>query len=97
MQAVEAEVAARLRTRGVLLTGSETPEQLVDLLDAVEQFDAAVDARGGDLFVDTPATARSSARVPQPDDPAYVLPARREHEPVASYLARIREAIGRLH
>jgi hypothetical protein len=94
-QSVEAEVAARLRTRGVLLTGAETADEVADLLDAVDQFDAAVEAHGGDLFVDTP-TALNSDRVEQPDDVAYVLPTRAAHEAVASYITRVTAAVSRL-
>jgi hypothetical protein len=94
-RSVEAEVAARLRTRGVLLTGTETADEVADLLDAVDQFDAAVEAHGGDLFVDTP-TALHSDRVEQPDNVAYVLPTRAAHEAVASYLARVAAAVSRL-
>jgi hypothetical protein len=92
---VELEVAARLRGRGVELTGRETPSEMADLLDAVDQFESAVEAHGGDLFIDTP-TARSGTRVEQPDNPAYVLPARREDEPVPTYIDRIAEAAERL-
>jgi hypothetical protein len=94
-QGVEQEVAARLRGRGVELTGRESPSEMADLLDAVDQFESAVEAQGGDLFIDTP-TARHRSRVEQPDDPAYVLPARRSDETVASYIDRIAEATERL-
>src|SRR5579862_4644603 len=70
---VEAEVRARLRGRGVLLTGDETPTDMADLLDAVDRFDGAVEAHGGDLFVDTPTPLRGD-QVAQPDNPAFVLP-----------------------
>ena len=80
---VTAEVAARLRRRGVLLTDSESSEQLVELLDAVERFERAVVASGGDLMVD------SGDAPEQPDDPAFVLPHRRPDESVASYIDRV--------
>lgn len=88
---VELEVAARLRSRGVDLTGNERPDEMADLLDAVDQFEAAVEAHGGDLFVDTPTT-RDRAHVELPDNPAYVLPARAPDESVRSYIGRIGEA-----
>src|SRR2546422_5088234 len=47
-----AEVAARLRQRGIALTGAERPDDLADLLSAVERFEAVVEAHGGDLMVD---------------------------------------------
>lgn len=93
---VGAEVAARLRRRGVHLTGKEGPGELADLLDGVERFDAAVESHGGDLFVDTPISSASGARVSQPDNPAYVLPARGPQESVAEYLVRVSEAVHHL-
>src|SRR2546422_6081116 len=57
--AAAAEVAARLRQRGITVTGAERPDDLVDLLSAVERFEAAVEAHGGDLMVDD---LRSSQR-----------------------------------
>jgi hypothetical protein len=55
---------------------------LADLLGAVERFELAVEARGGDLMVDD---LKSS----QPDDPHFVLPARMPDEPARDYIARI--------
>ena len=85
---VSAEVADRLRRRGVALDGGETDEELVSLLDAVESFEREVERRGGDLMVDEPV----GDRVAQPDDAAFVLPRRAPHERVASFTARVREA-----
>lgn len=89
VKAVAAEVADRLRRRGIALTGNERPEDLADLLAAVERFESAVKSHGGDLFVDD---LKSS----QPDDPHFVLPARAPSEPIRDYIARIREATARL-
>lgn len=77
-----AEVADRLRRRGLTLSGTERPEDLADLLAAVERFEAAVEARGGDLMVDD---LKSS----EPDDPHFVLPLRGADESVRDYAARI--------
>jgi len=49
---VAAEIGERLRSRGVALTGAERPDDLADLLSAVERFEKAVEAHGGDLMVD---------------------------------------------
>jgi hypothetical protein len=81
--------------RGVLLTGHEGPDEIADLLDAIDQFDAAVEANGGDLFIDSP-TPHHADRVEQPDNPAYVLPTRRPNEPVSSYIGRVVEAAKQL-
>jgi len=83
------EVRARLRGRGVAVTGAETPEELADLLSAVERFEAAVEAHGGDLMVDD---LRSS----EPDDRHFVLPRRERAETVRAYIVRIDEAALRL-
>jgi hypothetical protein len=84
-----AEVAARLRQRGIALTGAERPNDLVDLLSAVERFEAVVEAHGGDLMVDD---LKSS----QPDDRHFVVPRRGNGETVRAYVARIDEAAARL-
>jgi hypothetical protein len=87
--AAAAEVAARLRRRGIALTGAERPGELADLLSAVERFEAAVEAHGGDLMVDD---LRSS----HPDDPHFVVPRRTPAEGVPGYIARIDEATAQL-
>ncbi|MDQ3808766.1 MAG: hypothetical protein M3336_00575 [Chloroflexota bacterium] len=87
--AVTAEVASRLRARGVLLTGEETSEQVVTILEAVERFERAVEARGGDLMVDT-----RPAR--EPDNPDFVLPQRAADESIGAYLDRLDEATERV-
>ena len=81
-RAAAAEVAARLRSRGVAVSGGETPEDLVDLLSAVERFEAAVEAHGGDLMVDDLKSSR-------PDDSHYVMPRRVPREAVRAYIGRI--------
>jgi hypothetical protein len=79
------ETADRLRQRGVSLTGKETGDELVSLLDAVEQFELAVERRGGDLMVDEPPEGET----PQPDDVHFALPRRHDRESVGDYLVRI--------
>ena len=80
--AAAAEVAARLRSRGITVTGGENPEELVDLLSAVERFEAAVEAHGGDLMVDDLKSSR-------PDDSHFVVPRRAPGEVVRTYIGRI--------
>src|SRR5213592_203330 len=87
--AAAAEVAARLRSRGISVTGAEDPEDLVNLLSAVERFEAAVEAQGGDLMVDDLKSA-------QPDDRHFVVPRRGHGEAVRAYIGRIEEATARL-
>jgi len=80
--AAAAEVAARLRSRGITVTGGEQPEDLVDLLSAVERFEAAVEAHGGDLMVDDLKSSR-------PDDRHFVVPRRAPREAARAYIGRI--------
>ena len=82
------ETSRRLRDRGVQLTGRETSEELVALLEAVERFERAVESRGGDLMVDEGPNGITR----EPDDVHFVLPHRQPHESVASYLGRLYEA-----
>src|SRR5258705_4272003 len=84
-----AEVTGRLRGRGITVTGSERPAELADLLSAVERFEAAVEAHGGDLMVDD---LKSS----EPDDRHFVVPRRASGEAVGAYIGRIDEATGQL-
>ncbi len=84
------DIAARLSDRGVSLTGEESSEEIVTLLEALERFERAVQAKGGDLMVDEgPADAKL-----QPDDPNFVLPRRADDESVRQYVRRIEEATG---
>jgi len=80
--AAAAEVTARLRARGITVTGAENPEDLVNLLSAVERFEAAVEAHGGDLMVD-------DLKSTQPDDRHFVVPRRTHGEGIRAYIARI--------
>lgn len=85
-----AEVTARLRRRGITVSGTDRPEDLVNLLSAVERFEAAVEAHGGDLMVDDLESS-------QPDDQHFVVPRRRKGETSQAYIGRIDEATARLH
>ena len=83
------ELAGRVRQKGVLIDGSETPAQLDDLLSAIDRFEAAVIGRGGDLMVNTPTSS-------QPEDPQFVIPRREPGEDVDIYAGRIVAAAARL-
>jgi len=84
-----AEVTARLRGRGIAVTGAENPEDLVDLLSAVERFEGAVEGHGGDLMVDDLKSSR-------PDDRHFVVPRRQHGEAMRVYIGRIDEATAQL-
>jgi hypothetical protein len=83
------EVTDRLRGRGITVTGADRPEDVADLLSAVERFEAAVEARGGDLMVD-------DLKSPQPDDLHFVVPRRERGEAARAYIVRIDEATAKL-
>ena len=83
------ELAGRIRQRGVLLTGRESSGQLDDLMTAIDRFEAAVIARGGDLFVNTPFSD-------QPERPEFVIPRRVPGEDAEAYASRINAAAQRL-
>ena len=84
-----AEVADRLRRRGIAVTGAERSDDLADLLSAVERFEKTVEAHGGDLMVD-------DLRSPRPDDRHFVVPRRAHGEAVRKYIGRIDEATTQL-
>ncbi|HYK83260.1 MAG TPA: hypothetical protein VEU55_08970 [Gemmatimonadales bacterium] len=87
--AAAGEVAARLRDRGIAVSAGERPEDLADLLSAVERFEAAVEAHGGDLMVDDLKSSR-------PDDPHFVIPRRKPGEALRAYIGRIDAATAQL-
>lgn len=88
------EVTARLEALGVTINGDESPEALVEVLEEVERFERAVEARGGDLMVDeSPANS-----VGEPDDPRFALPKRLADETIRAYrdrLARVTDEVRR--
>ena len=86
------EIATRLRRRGAQLTGSESSDELADLEEAVEQFERMVERSGGDLMVDEPVSGSAPIA---PDEPDFVLPARKGSEPVSAYIKRIHDAATR--
>ncbi|HEY3935203.1 MAG TPA: hypothetical protein VGL65_11380 [Gemmatimonadales bacterium] len=84
--------AARLQALGVRLTGTETSDDVGDLLDAIEEFEQAVESRGGDLMVDEGPHGVTT----EPEEPDFVLPRRADREAVAAYAARLVAAASRL-
>src|SRR2546421_5534366 len=87
--AAVAEVAGRLRQRGIAVTGAEDSDDIANLLAAVERFELAVEAHGGDLMVDDLRSSR-------PDDPHYGVPRRPHREVIRAYIRRIDEATASL-
>jgi hypothetical protein len=88
-RAVSSAVAATLQGRGVDITGSETSEQLVEMLDAVERFEAAVSEAGGDRMINDPDSS-------DPQEGAFVLPRRAADESPYEYAARVQRAARRI-
>lgn len=85
---VSQELAGRLRARGVAVHDDDSPDAIVLLVESVEEFERAVQARGGDLMVDEPPANRAG----EPDDPHFLLPARGDDESAPAYAARLRGA-----
>ena len=84
-----AEAVVRLRPRGIEVSEDERAEDVVRLLEAVEAFESAVQAQGGDLMVNS-STSR------HPEDPRFVIPRRRDDESMPDYINRVRRASDRL-
>jgi hypothetical protein len=82
---VSQEIAGRLLARGVAVHDSDSPDDLVRLLEAVEAFERAVESRGGDLMMDEPPPRKAG----EPDDPHFRLPTRAADESASAYLERL--------
>ena len=85
LRRVSEDVANRLTGLGITLDGTETPDDLVRIQEAVEQFEVAVESRGGDLMVDEGPEGQTR----EPDDPHFALPKRAEAEPASHYVERL--------
>lgn len=79
---VREELTARLDERSVWLSGEESDEEIVAMMNAVEAFESCVARLGGDSMVNTPESS-------DPDEERFVLPMRRDDESVSSYLERL--------
>ena len=83
------EMEDRLRDRGITLYPRDSDEEAVELLDAVERFEAAVESHGGDLFVNRVGSS-------EPENPEFVLPIRGAGENAVEYRLRIAAATDHL-
>ena len=92
LERVMGQTRSRLEALNVRLDGRETSEELATLLEAVELFEEAVEAKGGDLMVDESPRGKPA----EPDDPHFVLPKRRPEESVEDYLDRVAIATHRV-
>lgn len=87
---VTQEVAGRLRARGITISQADSSGDIVRLLEAVEAFESAVEAAGGDLMMDEPPDTGDA----QPDDPHFLLPPRGSGEALSAYIERLAAATG---
>jgi hypothetical protein len=85
---VSQEMGSRLRARGVAVYDTDSPDDVLRLVEGVEEFERAVQSRGGDLMVDEPPAAGPA----EPDDPHFLLPKRAADESVSNYLKRLTAA-----
>ncbi len=85
---VTQEIAGRLRARGIEVVDADSPEDVVRMLEALEGFESAVQAAGGDLMMDEPPLNQPG----EPDDPHFLLPTRASDETAAAYLERLTAA-----
>jgi hypothetical protein len=79
------EAEYRLTERGIRVEPTDGDEEVADLLDAIERFEAAVESKGGDLFVNRLGCS-------EPEDTAFVPPQRRDGESATDYRHRIEAA-----
>ena len=89
---VSEQITGRLSRLGIDLDGSERPEVLAALAEAVERFEAAVVAAGGDLMVDEPPRGKTA----QPDRHAFALPHRAADESIEMYIGHLEQATERI-
>lgn len=85
-QRAREESEARLASRGIEVRPDDSYDDIADLQDTVERFEAEVQRQGGDLMVNHLGSS-------QPEDPAFVPPAREAGESIGSYLRRMEGAI----
>ena len=89
---VSQQITGRLSALGIDLDGDESPEQLARLAEAVERFENAVEAAGGDLMVDEPPRGEKA----QPDGPNFALPRRNADESIDMYIGQLEQAATKL-
>ena len=80
------ESETRLAGRGIEVRPDDSYDDVAELQDAVERFEQEVQRLGGDLMVNQLGSS-------QPEDPAFVPPARAAGESIGSYLRRLEDGI----
>ena len=89
LERAEEGTEARLGKHEVRLDGSESVEELVEMLNAVEYFDAARARLGASSMTNTHESSR-------PEDTRFVIPERRADESPRGYSTRVRKAADEL-
>ena len=84
-KAAAEELSGRIRTKGIRVEGNESAAELDDILTAIDEFESAVMARGGDLMSNSPQST-------DPENPEYVVSQRKSGERASEYVERIRKA-----
>ena len=79
----------QLERRGIHVRDDANPDLVADLLEAVERFEGAVSARGGDSMINALDSSDPARR-------RYVIPERRAVEGLRRYAVRIRQATDEL-
>ena len=85
LRSARATMIGQLSERGIDVTDDDQDGDIAELQGAVERFESAVMERGGDSFTNTPDSS-------EPDNPAFVLPTRRDDETLPAYIRRVDEA-----
>jgi broad specificity phosphatase PhoE len=83
------ESETRLADRGIEVHPDDNYDDVADLQDTIERFEAEVQRQGGDLMVNHIGTER-------PEDPDFVPPPRESGESIPAYLRRLEDALARL-
>ena len=89
---VAQDIAGRLFTRGVDVRDDDSNDDVTAIEDAVERFEARVQAAGGDLMVDEPPRGQRG----RPDEARFRLPLRRADESASDYVQRLSGAADEL-
>jgi hypothetical protein len=88
IERVTQEMAGRLLARGIEVYDSDSPDDIVRMMEGLEEFERAVEAAGGDLMMDEPPTNHRG----EPDDPHFLLPRRSADESAVVYAQRLAAA-----
>jgi hypothetical protein len=86
------DLAGRLFSRGIDVRDDDSNDDVSTIEEAVERFEEAVQAAGGDLMVDEPPRGHEG----QPDDARFQLPLRHADESASQYVERLARAADEL-